>query len=143
MFDSKLNYGDGEVILTTPGDTMIIEINYIGNCSLHPNLGQDWIFKNNDRKIIIVGYRKRKLEKELIFTYRGEIRISSCKIINPNLDSVIIPVNMKNVHHWEKMDSNWETSDKYKDYTKTIEYKKPIKSKIKRKQIKKRLKFGI
>ena len=124
---SKLYYGGGEVKLLSPGDAMAIEIHFNGDCSLHSNLGRKWIFKHNKNKLLIVNIEGKPFSKELIFKYRGEIKILLCKLVNTQLESHNASISVENVHLWDYMNVGWNTSDNlYKDYKNTHKHKNPL-----------------
>ena len=127
MINSKLYYGNGNVKLLNPDSAMAIEIHFNGDCSLHSNLGRKWIFKHNKGKLLIINIEGKPFSKELIFKYRGVIRIVSCKLVNMELQTHNASIIVENVHLWSYMNNEWDTSENlYKYYKNTHKYKNPL-----------------
>ena len=127
MYKAKLFYGAGDVILNSSANTMLIEITYKGNASLHTNLGRNWTFSHNKNKIIIINHKPSDLKDGIIFKYRGEFIPTSCKLIDADKNKSMTSIESQGIHFWESMDNNWETSDKYTKYKNTYKFRNPIK----------------
>ena len=127
MFKSSLVFGGGDVILKTSGKPMVIEISYRGNASLHTNLGRNWIFRQSKNKIIIYNYKNLDIKNDIIFKYRGEFIATSCKLVDAEKSKAFCSIQKSNIHFWELMDNNWETSDRYTKYKNTYKFRNPIK----------------
>ena len=73
-----LKYGRGDVVFETNGEIALFEINYIGAVRGVKKLGIGWIIKASRNKIIIFSTAQVELS-ELLFTYVGELKITSCR----------------------------------------------------------------
>jgi len=78
-------------------------------------------------KIIIYNYKNLNIKNELIFKYRGEFIPSGCKLIDIEKSQSLCFIKKTNIHFWQLMNYNWETSDKYTKYKNTYKFRNPIK----------------
>ena len=127
MYKSKLLYGGGNVILNSSPEVVLIEITYKGDASLHPELGRNWTINYNSSKIIMLNHKPSNLKNGIILKYRGEFIPVGCKLIDMDNNKSFAIIKTQDVHFWQKINSNWETSDKYTKYKNTYKYKTPIK----------------
>ena len=76
-----LKYGRGDVTFETNGEVAAFDIDYIGTIKGVKKLGAGWTIKIGESKIIIFSMAESELT-ELLFTYVGELEITSCRYVS-------------------------------------------------------------
>tara|TARA_R110002012_G_scaffold286879_1_gene478787 strand:+ start:9236 stop:9673 length:438 start_codon:yes stop_codon:yes gene_type:complete len=126
-----LKYGRGDVVFETNGEVAAFEIDYIGSIKGVKKLGAGWSIKIGKNKIVIFSMAESELT-ELLFTYVGELEITSCKYVA--WDSVLRHANVNNLNQnsWEINYGEWGSDARKPE---EIETQKIIVRKVKKSSI--------
>ena len=107
----KIYYGNGEVILEGADNLAAFEIRFKGNIVAESELPSSWIMMNNKRKII--GISMGDFQPELLFTYKGQLRILSCKLTDRELNQFNATPIVEGLGFWGSQNTNFEDFTQY------------------------------
>ena len=126
-----LKYGLGDVRFETNGEVAAFQIDYMGAIKGVKKLGEGWTIKIGESKIIIYSLAQSELS-ELLFTYVGELEITSCKYITWN--EVLHTANIKDINQslWSNNYGEWAYDARKPE---EIETQKIIVRKVKKSSI--------
>ena len=101
-----LKYGRGDVVFETNGEVAAFHIDFLGSIKGVKKLGAGWTIKIGQNKIVIYSMAESELT-ELLFTYVGELEITSCRYVT--WDNVLRHSNIQNLNQnrWEINYGNW------------------------------------
>ena len=101
-----LKYGRGDVVFETNGEVAAFHIDFLGSIKGVKKLGAGWTIKIGQNKIVIYSMAESDLT-ELLFTYVGELEITSCRYVT--WDNVLRHSNIQNLNQnsWEINYGNW------------------------------------
>ena len=97
--EAKIEYGDGEVFLKTNGEIAAIDIKYEGAFKGVNTLGDGWLYKCNNNRIIIASLAQSQF-KERIFNYIGNIKIKSAEFATWDGKKIRIQIQSKEQTTW-------------------------------------------
>ena len=100
----KLTYGNGEVLLDGRGKGF--EMRYKGSMKITQSPDNLFVSANKS-KVVGIMLSDADMPYEL-FNYEGELRVLSCKVVTPNLDSERASINVQGVDYWELDNEKWE-----------------------------------
>ena len=116
--EGEIKYGKGSVFFETNGEVAAFEINYRGVVKGVKKLGEGWTAKIGENKIIIFSMAKSELS-ELLFTYVGELEITSCKFVTWNENLFHAKVNNLNQNKWTNNYGQWQSDARKPEEIKT------------------------
>ena len=123
-----LKYGRGDVVFETNGEIAVFEIGYIGAVRGVKKLGKGWIIKASKNKIVVFSTAQVELS-ELLFTYVGELKITSCKCTCWNKTKFHANIQNLNRNDWNINYGEWGSdARKYEE----IETEKIIRRKVRK-----------
>ena len=126
-----LKYGRGDVSFETNGEVAAFHIDFLGSIKGVKKLGAGWAIKIGQNKIIIYSMAESDLT-ELLFTYVGELEITSCRYVT--WDNVLRHANVENLNQnsWEINYGNWGADARKPE---EVETQKIIGRKVKKSSI--------
>lgn len=126
-----LKYGRGDVVFETNGEVAAFHIDFLGSIKGVKKLGAGWTIKIGQNKIVIYSMAESDLT-ELLFTYVGELEITSCRYVT--WDNVLRHSNIQNLNQnsWEINYGNWGADARKPE---EIETQKIIGRKVKKSSI--------
>ncbi len=66
---------DGECFLDADTEVSGIELNFKGKAQITPELPEGWVMQGNKNKILIFNLQGPAITKQLLFTYKGYVKI--------------------------------------------------------------------
>ena len=97
-----ITYGNGEVIAEE--NIQAFDIRFKGNISITPEQ-DNWVIQSKGNRII--GVNISQTSEPLLFTYEGELRLLSAKIVKDN-ELKRSRITLQGVDFWELDRENWE-----------------------------------
>ena len=111
----KIYYGNGEVRLEGANNLAAFDIRFKGNIVAESQLPSSWSMMNNKKRII--GFNLGDLQPELLFTYEGELRILSCKLVDRELNEYRANPTVEGLGFWGSLNTKFEEFTQYpEDY---------------------------
>ena len=111
----KIYYGNGEVRLEGVNNLAAFDIRFKGIISAESELPSSWSMMNNKKRII--GFNLGDLQPELLFTYEGELRILSCKLVDRELNEYRAIPTVEGLGFWGGLNTKFEDFTQYpEDY---------------------------
>ena len=111
----KIYYGNGEVRLEGANNLAAFDIRYKGSIVAESELPSSWTMMNNKKRII--GFNLGDLQPELLFTYEGELRILSCKLVDRELNEYRATPTVEGLGFWGGLNTKFEDFTQYpEDY---------------------------
>jgi hypothetical protein len=102
----KIYYGNGEVGFVGVNDIAAFEIRYTGVIQASSELPDSIVLACNERKIM--GFNMGTISPTSLFSYIGELRITSCGVTDRNFEGKIVtPISM-GVNDWGKATTKFE-----------------------------------
>tara|TARA_R100001440_G_scaffold37043_2_gene56289 strand:+ start:1416 stop:1838 length:423 start_codon:yes stop_codon:yes gene_type:complete len=128
---ADINFGFGQVEIKTNGEIAAMEIDYAGVMKGTKKLGKGWNIKIGRNKIIIFSLLKSPLT-EVLFTYTGQLRIMSCKVVNWQKKLFYAKINNLNLHTWNQLSDSFNNKNDKVEEIKELDVigKKELKSSI-------------
>ena len=82
--DGKVNivYYDGICAIDSTVEIMGLEIDFQGKVEITPTLPEGWILQGNNSKILIFTLQNRSIEKCVLFTYVGVVKLKTIIVAN-------------------------------------------------------------
>ena len=103
----KIYYGNGEIRIDNGvSNIAAIEINFNGTMTATSELPSTWTFMNNKNKII--GINLGNLIPELLFSYEGDIKILSAKVVERDYTIHNLELELEGVDYWNLQTGQWE-----------------------------------
>ena len=127
----EIKYGRGEVTFECSGEIAAFEIDYLGVISGVNKLGEGWTIKIGENKIIIFSISQSELT-ELLFTYVGELEITSCKFVTWSQRLYHARVTNLNQNKWTNNYGQWQSDARKPE---EIETQKVIGRKVRKSSI--------
>ena len=125
--DVILECTNGECYLNANNDVFGIQLHFSGVASITPTLPEGWIMQGNNNKIIIFTLQNTPIQNQLLFTYKGVVKLNEAIICNKEakLYNVIIK---KQYTNWgsQSFDFSVDTTswEDYKDTKRVGKVKK-------------------
>ena len=116
--EGVIKYGKGSVFFETNGEVAVFEINYRGAIKGVKKLGEGWTAKIGENKIIIFSMAKSGLS-ELLFTYVGELEITSCRFVTWSQSLFHAKVSNLNQNKWTNNYGQWQSDARKPEEIKT------------------------
>ena len=101
-----LKYGRGDVVFETNGEIAALQIDYIGAIKGVKKLGEGWAIKIGESKILIYSMAQTELT-ELLFTYVGQLEVTSCKYVAWDKSLKYANIENLNQNEWDVNYGNW------------------------------------
>jgi len=124
---AKISAYDGECFLDTDTDVMGIQIHFAGKAVITPTLPDGWVMQGNNNIMLMFALQNVPIQKQLLFTYKGEVKISKCIIS----DSEGLKLNgyiERDYAYWKSQrfsfDVEADTWDNFKNKSKNASIKK-------------------
>ena len=122
-----ISINQGECLLDSDVDVMGIQIHFSGKAVITPALPEGWIMQGNNNIILMFALQNVPIQKQLLFTYKGEINIS--KLIVSDAEGIRLYGNgQRDSVNWLRqsfeIDKETTTWDNIKDKNKNAIVKK-------------------
>ena len=127
----EIKYGRGTVAFECNGEIAAFEIDYLGIISGVNKLGEGWTIKIGENKMIIFSIAQTELT-ETLFTYVGELEITSCKFVTWNQGLFHAKVTNLNQNKWTNNYGEWQSDARKPE---EIETQKVIGRKVRKSSI--------
>ena len=129
--DVVLSYGIGDVEIVSNGEIAGFEIDFIGAIQGVKKLPNGWTVKIGDNKILIYSMAKTEIT-DLLFTYIGELEITSVKFVNWNKEIYYPNYRTLNRNFWKRSTNNWNSDGRKPEEIEDIKliHKKIAKTKV-------------
>ena len=104
----EIKFGRGTVTFECNGEVAAFDIDYVGTISGIKKLGGGWIIKIGENKIVIFSMAESELT-ETLFTYVGELEITSCRFVSWNQGLYHARVTNLNQNKWNNNYGEWQS----------------------------------
>ena len=92
-------------------DPAAITINYRGKMVAESMLPNDWMFRVNSSKIMLISLGESI--PELLMNYKGAIKILGATIVTRSLESYSLRVEIEDIDYWNNITSEFDTTNAY------------------------------